>query len=145
LALFQRKPLSELTPAYRTRIERAEAQGFTRSQARGHATRRELRITEVRLAEAPDNKQYLLKRVRQLKDPALIKQWNDLQVASRKAKGKPAGSPEVRKRDRLAQDLAHQIANTDKGQDLYAVHTYRPFAGRELEELDDAEGFDEEE
>lgn len=34
-----RKPLDSLSPAYRKRIERAEAEGFTRQAARGHKAR----------------------------------------------------------------------------------------------------------
>ncbi len=35
--MARRKPLHELSPAYRRRIERGMARGLTRSQARGHA------------------------------------------------------------------------------------------------------------
>ncbi len=34
--MARQRPLSELSPAYRHRIEAAEARGFTRTQARGH-------------------------------------------------------------------------------------------------------------
>lgn len=34
--MARRKPLSQLSPAYRRRIESLERRGFTRAQARGH-------------------------------------------------------------------------------------------------------------
>lgn len=40
------KPLDQLSPAYRRRIERAEAKGLTRQAARGHKPREHVRRAE---------------------------------------------------------------------------------------------------
>jgi hypothetical protein len=40
-----RKPLSELSPAYQARIERGEARGLSRAEARGHATKQTQSVT----------------------------------------------------------------------------------------------------
>ncbi len=132
MALFKRKPLAELSPAYRRRIERAEAQGFTRSQARGHATKKELSITEERLAELPDNKSYLLKMVKKLKNPEYTAQYN----AMMKAK-----TPQ--ERDRIAMDLAHKIANDQQGGDIYPVHTWKGYKAIAEEEEEDIDIYEE--
>jgi hypothetical protein len=128
LALFKRKPLEELTPAYRRRIERLEEQGYSRSQARGHATKTEFAVTQTRLAASPDNTQYLLKRVAQLKDPALIRQWNELhkqgELVKKLPKGSAAREEATRKRDAIARDLATKIWNRDGKPELYAVPTW---------------------
>jgi hypothetical protein len=126
MPLFKRKPLSELTPAYRRRIERAEALGFTRSQARGHAIKTEYSITEfMTISRKPDNTKYLLKRVIELKDPALIKQFNQVEKLSREVQNLPKGSAarerKMRERDALAKNLAGKVRDTTPGTDLYAL------------------------
>lgn len=47
-----RKPRSELSPAYRRRIERAEARGKTRQQARGHKTKEHVIRKRREMSEA---------------------------------------------------------------------------------------------
>lgn len=61
--MARRKPLHELSPAYRRRIELGMARGLTRSQARGHARSGE-RPTSG--SHAHRNEQRLLKGVRLL-------------------------------------------------------------------------------
>lgn len=145
---FQRKPLSELSPAYRARIERAEAKGFTRSQARGHAKSTELPITIVKLAEKSDNSQYLLKKIAELKKPELTKQYLALQKQINKTnklkKGSKAHDREAKKRDEMARKLAGDIRATqdDTGRDLYAVPNWKPSTKLEPEELEDLMEFD---
>ena len=123
MALFKRKPLEELTPAYRRRIERLEEQGYTRSQARGHATKRELSVTLKRIADTPDNTKYLLKKVNELKNPEYTKMYNALMTAK---------DPKVR--DSIARELARRIANDVKGGDIYPVHNWRSSAIEDSEE-----------
>ena len=47
MARFQQKPLDQLSPAYRQRIERNLAKGLTRSQARGHTKKSELAPKDI--------------------------------------------------------------------------------------------------
>jgi hypothetical protein len=42
------KPLDQLSPAYRARIERAMQRGLSRSQARGHPKKGELKASEIK-------------------------------------------------------------------------------------------------
>lgn len=63
--MARRKPLSELSPQYRRRIERAEARGLARSQARGHAKAGESPASGIR---AHKDEHKLLKAIRMLDD-----------------------------------------------------------------------------
>ena len=64
--MAKRKALSQLSPAYRKRIERGEALGLTRSQARGHARTGERPVSRQR---AYRSEQKLLQGIRLLDRP----------------------------------------------------------------------------
>lgn len=126
MALFKRKSLDELSPAYRRRIERLEAQGYTHSQARGHATTKELSVTLKRLGERPDNTKYLLKKVIELDNPEYTRMYNAMMRAK---------DPKIR--DSIAKELARKIANDSRGGDIYPVHNWtssKSVTGEDLEE-----------
>src|SRR3954452_6772594 len=61
--MAQAKPLDELSPAYRKRIERGMARGLSRSQARGHAKAGESPVSGI---TAPKDQHKLLKAIRLL-------------------------------------------------------------------------------
>jgi len=63
---FAAKPREELSPAYRRRLERAEAQGKTRREARGHGTtaRRAWQTSDLVGNERYENALQVLCRVR---------------------------------------------------------------------------------
>ena len=63
---FAPKPRDELSPAYRQRVERADAQGKSRKQARGHGTtpRRAWEIASVYGTERYDRALQVVNRVR---------------------------------------------------------------------------------
>ncbi len=62
---FERKPFDQLSPSYRKRIERLEAKGYTRNQARGHTGKGELKISEVS-KPLYEEKNWVLRQIRQI-------------------------------------------------------------------------------
>lgn len=110
---FTRKPLEALSPAYRKRVESAEARGLSRSQARGHAGASQLSAKELSLSKKKGNSLYLLKRVKDLKEPDLIRQYHKLMKEK-----------DPKKRDAIARDLAEKLVNRDGGKDLYSTSNY---------------------
>lgn len=73
-----RKPLSELSPAYRRRVERAEAHGKSRAEARGHRDepaekKRRRAASHAEFGASPEK----MLRLRRLARPHLRAAYND--------------------------------------------------------------------
>ena len=75
--MARRKPLHELSPAYRRRVERGMARGLSRSQARGHPKTGELPASGRKVYR---NEQKLLKGIRLVDRPGYT-----FQIAAREA------------------------------------------------------------
>jgi hypothetical protein len=129
---------SELSPAYRKRLESGLAKGYTASQAAGKPKTTELPVTLVKLAEVKGNTSYLLKEVNKRKNADLIRQYLNLQKQIKKKNQYPKGSAgydrEAKIEDTMARNLAHDLRSQDLGRDLYAIPTYnKPYIPTEEE------------
>lgn len=67
MAQFKQKPLNQLSPTYRKRIESALARGLTRNQARGHAKSTELPAKYANLPRS-DKRNWLVTGIKKLKE-----------------------------------------------------------------------------
>ena len=107
------KPRSEWTPAYRRRVERAEAAGKSRTQARGHGAtperpeRANLEKNREKYREYTDKKKNLIAEIQDLKKHWFsdTPKWNE--EASLKALQKDPDTGKQRGTRELERDLAY--------------------------------------
>lgn len=132
---FLAKPLDELSPAYRRRLERAQAQGKSRAEARGHATkpRRAWETSALAGNEKYETSLQVLSRVR--RGDSLSRAAADLRISTSTVRRYVGSALERDHRNRWAAKPNDRLFRSMRFLDRRGLITVEPASAKEATKL----------